>query len=101
MSVSATDPPAYPSTPALDDAAIRERLLQVWPRPTIRQVLVGLLILAAYAWGMHGTHADPIELAKGVPNILDFIRRLMPPQWEMRTIVLPALATSPAETTVS
>jgi phosphonate transport system permease protein len=76
----------------IDDEAIRARLLQEWPRPTIRQMLVVLVIVLAYAWGMQGTHADPIELAKGVPNILDFIRRLMPPQWEMRTIMLPSVA---------
>jgi phosphonate transport system permease protein len=39
---------------------------------------------------MHGTHADPVELVRGVPNILDFLRRLTPPQWEMRSIVVPA-----------
>ena len=101
MTVRASTSERLQPAATVDEDAIRERLLQVWPRPTIRQLLGVLAILAAYAWGMHGTHADPIELAKGVPNILDFLRRLTPPQWEMRTIILPALTAGPAETTIS
>lgn len=86
---SGTSAPA----PAADLTALRERLLHPWPRISPRLVL-GLIALAlAYAWGLSGTRASPAELVKGLPNIADFVRRLMPPVWEMRPVPLqtPAL----------
>ena len=32
-----------------------------------------------YLWGLAGTQVSPSELVAGIPHILDFIRRLMPP----------------------
>lgn len=55
-------------------------------------VFVGIVALAWAAWD---TGADPVRLARGVPWVLDFIRRMIPP--DLR--VLPA-ALAGAVTTV-
>ena len=39
-------------------------------------LFVALLVLAWLVWD---TGADPVRLARGVPWILDFFRRMMPP----------------------
>jgi phosphonate transport system permease protein len=46
----------------------------------------GFVALAVFAWLVWDTGADPVRLARGVPWILDFLRRMMPP--DLR--VLPA-----------
>ena len=46
-------------------------------------LFVGLLVLA---WLLWDTGADPVRLARGVPWILDFLRRMIPPD----LTVLPA-----------
>ena len=46
-------------------------------------LFVGLVVLAWLAWD---TGADPVRLARGVPWILDFLRRMIPPD----LAVLPA-----------
>lgn len=46
-------------------------------------LFVGLVVLA---WLLWDTGADPVRLARGVPWILDFLRRMMPPD----LAVLPA-----------
>jgi phosphonate transport system permease protein len=51
--------------------------------------------LAVFAWLVWDTGADPVRLARGVPWVLDFLRRMMPP--DLR--VLPA-ALQGAVTTV-
>ena len=48
-----------------------------------RHALLGLVVLAWLAWD---TGADPVRLARGVPWILDFLRRMIPPD----LAVLPA-----------
>jgi phosphonate transport system permease protein len=75
-------------------AGQREELLRSWPRITPARVATVLAILAAYAWGFAGTQASPAELARGIPNMLDFVRRLNPPQWQTLpiTVALPGLA---------
>jgi phosphonate transport system permease protein len=35
-----------------------------------------------YVWGLAGTEVRPSELIAGIPHILDFVRRLMPPSWQ-------------------
>ncbi len=48
-----------------------------------RRLFVALLVLAWLVWD---TGADPVRLARGVPWIVDFLRRMMPPDLS----VLPA-----------
>lgn len=65
---------------------IRQDLLSPWPK--IRLGTVGILVFLAafFMWGVNGTDARPGELVAGIPNILDFIRRLFPPVIDMITI---------------
>src|SRR6266436_7303073 len=42
-----------------------------------RAVLFGGLVI--FGWLLWDTGADPLRLARGVPWILDFLRRMMPP----------------------
>jgi len=69
-------------------AELRARLLQTWPRASTKTFLTVVAALVIYTWGMAGTQASPVELARGVPNMLDFIRRLAPPQWDMQQVPL-------------
>jgi phosphonate transport system permease protein len=67
----------------------REELLRPWPRITPARVAALVVIAAAYAWGLAGTHASPGELARGIPNMADFVRRLNPPQWQTQPLSVP------------
>lgn len=66
------------------DLELRERLIYPWPRVSTRGMLAIIAILLAYVWGMAGTQASPVELARGLPNMADFMVRLFPPQWDVR-----------------
>ena len=71
---------------------LRSDLLLPWPRITWRTTVTVLLLLAVLIWGVNGTNARPSELVEGIPNILDFIRRLFPPRFDLVpvTLALPA-----------
>jgi len=56
---------------------------------------VAFVVLTALAWAAWDTGADPVRLIRGVPWLLDFVRRMVPP--DLR--VLPA-AVAGAVTTV-
>lgn len=51
------------------------------PRVGLRGTLtaVGLLILVGWAW--RGTEVSPTELVTNIPNMVNFIRLLFPPDW--------------------
>jgi phosphonate transport system permease protein len=66
---------------------LRIDLLQPWPRITLRTTLTILFLIGLLSWGINGTNARPAELIDGIPNILDFIRRLFPPRFDL--IALP------------
>ncbi len=42
-------------------------------------VTVGLIVIVGWAW--RGTQVSPTELATNIPNMVDFVRRLFPPDW--------------------
>jgi ABC-type phosphate/phosphonate transport system permease subunit len=67
---------------------LRADLLQPWPRITVRMMLIVLFLLGLFAWGVNGTNARPSELVDGIPNIIDFIRRLFPPRFDMIPVTL-------------
>ncbi len=66
---------------------LRLDLLQPWPRITWRATLTLLFLLGLFMWAINGTNARPAELIDGIPNIIDFIRRLFPPRFDL--IALP------------
>mgnify|MGYP001086372696 CR=1 FL=1 len=65
------------------DDEFRQKLLAPWPKIGIGTIVVAVLILAIYTWGINGTNAKPSELVEGVPNIVNFIVRLFPPELKM------------------
>ncbi len=67
---------------------LRSDLLYPWPRITWRTTLIVLFLLGIFAWGVNGTNARPSELIDGIPNILDFIRRLFPPRFDLIPVTL-------------
>jgi len=75
-------------TAAFNAERVREQLLTPWPRIGLKGLLALGVIALAYAWGLAGTQADPGELAKGVPNIINFFIRLMPPMWKTQAMPL-------------
>ena len=48
-----------------------------------RSSAVGFVALVVLAWVAWDTGADPVRLARGVPWILDFVRRMLPPDLEV------------------
>jgi phosphonate transport system permease protein len=60
----------------------RRSLLSPWPRISVRGVLLVAALALLYIWGLAGTQVKAAELIQGIPQILDFIRRLMPPAWK-------------------
>ena len=50
---------------------------------------IGFVVLVALAWCAWDTGADPVRLARGLPWIADFLRRMFPPDL---SVLRPALA---------
>jgi phosphonate transport system permease protein len=66
--------------------AYREDLLRPLPKVSLRSLLLLLVVVGTYSWGVQGTDARPSELIQGIPNIVDFIVRLFPPQLELQSV---------------
>jgi len=41
--------------------------------------LVGITIVIIYYWALSGTNTSPITFAEGIPNMIDFVSRMFPP----------------------
>jgi phosphonate transport system permease protein len=83
----ATAQRSLPSTPGSATFS-RDQLLRPFPKIGFKTVLIVLLCLGAYYWGVQGTKASPAELIDGIPNIWNFIKRLFPPTFETETQTL-------------
>lgn len=79
--MATSTPRAAPVNPV--PVASRERLLKPNPRIGPREIGIALAIVAIYVWSITGTDASPQELIAGIPNIWNFLVRLMPPTWVM------------------
>lgn len=67
------------------------------PLPRFSPKLLGVLAIAlvVMAWSISSTEANPQRLVEGFPKLLDFVLRLMPPEFEFsegseRAIMLPS-----------
>lgn len=49
------------------------------PKWKYKGVLIGLLIIIIYYWAISGTDTNPANFAKGIPFMIDFIKRMFPP----------------------
>ncbi|MGQ9927161.1 MAG: phosphonate ABC transporter, permease protein PhnE [Chloroflexaceae bacterium] len=74
-----------PPRPALTQ---RERLLNPWPRPTLRQMLATAVVLILLIWSLRGTGASLGALVESAPTMLDFLRRIFPPRWDVQPVTL-------------
>jgi len=64
----------------LAEDEFREQLLRPWPKIGMGTIIGLILIFAVYSWGINGTNAKPGELIEGIPNIVNFLVRLFPPE---------------------
>ena len=46
-----------------------------------KSFLIGILIVIIYYWALSGTQTNPSNLAKGFPFMIDFIKRMFPPDF--------------------
>ena len=49
------------------------------PKWKYKGLLIGLLVVIIYYWAITGTDTSPVNFAKGLPFMADFIRRMFPP----------------------
>ncbi|MBC8500885.1 MAG: phosphonate ABC transporter, permease protein PhnE [Nanoarchaeota archaeon] len=55
---------------------------------------IGILIVIIYYWALTGTNTSPVKFAEGVPFMIDFVRRMFPPDISnLGTFLLKALET--------
>lgn len=74
----------------------REDLLRPLPKITLRGLIIAVVVCMLYWWGVQGTNARPSELIAGIPNIVNFVVRLMPPNFDMQPVTrLPFTITLP------
>lgn len=83
--------PLAPSTPAGQTAsalpvAQRDRLTSPLPRITLGGIAAALLVLLIGVWSVRGTKAEPATLIKGIPNMVDFVVRLFPIEFDWTAV---------------
>ncbi len=49
------------------------------PKWKYKGLLIGLLVVIIYYWAISGTDTSPANFAKGIPFMIDFVRRMFPP----------------------
>ncbi|MBU2699506.1 phosphonate transport system permease protein [Sporomusaceae bacterium BoRhaA] len=63
-------------------------------RVTVKQLAVVVFLAGVYVWSAAGTHLSVAELVKGLPQLIDIIGRMLPPNFE----ILPRLIEPTVET---
>ena len=72
----------------------RERLLDPVPRLNAKRMLAIVALIAVYVWGIAGAEVRFRDLVEGVPNMLDFLGRLLPPMWRTEAFTVPFAGTT-------
>jgi len=75
---------------------IRSDLLRPMPRLSISLIATLLIIATVLSWSISSTEANPTRMVEGFPKLIDFVLRLMPPEFEFsegseRALMLPSL----------
>jgi phosphonate transport system permease protein len=60
-------------------------------RPAARTVAISALVVAVYWWAWAGVEIDPVDVVGGVPHIVDFVARMVPPDWSVTPQVADAM----------
>jgi phosphonate transport system permease protein len=71
-----------------DQTRLRDDLTRPWPKLSLGAILTVVVIVGAFYWSLQGTQASPAELVEGIPNIVDFVKRMFPPRFETETQTL-------------
>jgi phosphonate transport system permease protein len=66
--------------------ARRAALVNPWPRPSLGRIALLIAVLAGLFWSIRGTKAEPATLLRGVPNMIDFVVRLFPIEFDWTAI---------------
>jgi len=74
---------------------IQADLMRPLPKTSMKLLSVLLIAFIVLAWSISSTEANPQRLIEGVPKLVDFVLRLMPPEFEFsegseRAIMLPS-----------
>src|SRR5690242_15596036 len=69
-------------THATDNERLRADLLRAWPKISLRLSAAVLLLVLLFSWALEGTDASPGELVRGIPNIVNFLKHMFPPEWD-------------------
>lgn len=83
---------------------IRADIQRPLPKFSIRTLITVFVAFAVLGWSAVGTEASPQEFVRGIPTLVDFIVRLMPPEFEFapgseRAITFPSFETREIATT--
>jgi phosphonate transport system permease protein len=95
------DIPQITTTPlanrgASNEMKRRDELISPWPRLSFTKVITLALIVLGLVWSVRGTKAEPATLIKGMPNMVDFIMRLFPIEFDWTAVAkLPFEVTLP------
>src|SRR5688572_20655134 len=91
----ASTAPRLGSTPLQISPEIRANpLANPLPRPTVKGVLIAILVGGVSVWAWRGTGITLAALVDGWPAMVDFVSRLFPPNWSAaRGAVQPMLQT--------
>jgi len=63
---------------------IRQTILSPLPKMTLGLLITLVVSLAVLAWSTAGTQASPEKFINGVPTLINFVLRLMPPEFEFQ-----------------
>lgn len=77
---------------------IRQDILRPLPKMNVKALLTLVIAIAILGWSFAGTEASPQKLAEGIPTLIDFTLRLMPPEFEFaegseRAVMFPTFET--------
>ncbi|MFN8529817.1 MAG: phosphonate ABC transporter, permease protein PhnE [Anaerolineae bacterium] len=75
--------PKSPAAP-LSPETLREQLLRPFPRISWKAIVIGLAIVGILSWSISGTQTSLTTLVDGLPQVWNFILRLLPPSFELK-----------------
>ncbi len=84
-------------TPPVSEQIAAHPFASGTPRVGWRGTLITFIILIVISWAWIGTKVSPTELVASAPNMIDFIRRMFPPDWRFflnrERVIEPTIAT--------
>jgi phosphonate transport system permease protein len=74
----------------------REALINPWPRLSLARIVLLVALVGGLIWSLRGTKAEPATLVRGLPNMIDFVVRLFPIEFDWTAVAkLPLEVTLP------